>query len=209
MIAFFNNLGAVDITSLVVVLFFVILGVIKGFTWQVVRVAAIFAGMALAKVFSPSFSGWLEGMFSGLEGKSYSIYIAYFMIFLGVIIVGTLLAILLGKILKNMRLKAYDSLLGGVIGLITGWTIIIVLLLFFYSILSEESAFRQELEQSRTARCASWTIGKAHPFIPQEIRDEVRKAAERAEKALDGLQKKADESPIEADDSPIETDGDK
>ena len=83
--SFFESVGAVDLFALVFLALAFILGLIKGFTWQIIRIATIVLGMVLAKAFAPSFSSALQNMFSGLEESQYTIYIAYFAIFIGVL----------------------------------------------------------------------------------------------------------------------------
>ncbi len=195
--SFLENFGAVDIVSTVIVVFFFVLGLFKGFTWQILRIATILVGMAVAKAFSSSFSKTLESTFSSLEGKEYTQYISYFTIFVGVFIVGTIVAILFGKILKNLRLRAYDSLLGGVLGILTGGAVVTVVILVMLTMLPEDSEFRSEVETSHSAKCSAWFIDKATPLIPAELRE---KATTTVEKAVRELKEKSDHSPTETDD---------
>lgn len=179
-----ENISAIDIVSLVIVVFFFVLGLFKGFTWQVLRIATILVGMAVANAFSHPFEKTLEGTFSSLEGKEYTHYISYFTIFLGVFIVGTIVAILFGKILKNLRLRAYDSLLGGFLGILTGGAIVTVIVLALLTTLPDESSLRGEIETSQSAKYSAWFIDKATPFIPTELREKVARTVEDAVREL-------------------------
>jgi len=174
-----ETIGIIDIVGLVILLFFFILGLIKGFVWQIMRILTIIAGMAGAKAWSPSFSSYLQSMFSGLENSPYAIYIAYFLIFVGIFILGTLIALFLKSILKKLKLKSYDWLLGGLFGIGTGSVVIVVVLLVLLTLLPE-SGFRQQIETSRTTLYASWVIERAHPFIPREIQEKVKENVEKA-----------------------------
>jgi uncharacterized membrane protein required for colicin V production len=110
----------------------------------------------------------------------------------------------MGGVLKALRLKAYDRLLGGVMGLVTGWAVIIILILLALT-LFQDSAFQDEIRSSQTARCSAWAIERAHPFIPQELRDEVGRAVHKANIVLKGREGDEDESP-EEETSPTEDD---
>ncbi len=197
-----ENICAVDIVSLVIVVFFLVLGLFKGFTWQVLRIATILVGMAVANAFSHPFAKTLEGTFSSLEGKEYTNYISYFTIFLGVFIVGTIVAILFRKILKNLQLRTYNSLLGGVLGILTGGAIVTVIVLALLTTLPDDSSIRGDIETSQSAKCSAWFIDKATPFIPAELREKVTKTVEKAVRELkeksggsptDGAEKDEDE----------------
>lgn len=193
------SLGALDIISLVILVFFFVLGLIKGFTWQVVRLATIVVGMAAAKALAPDFKGFLERTFTSLQDSQYTIYVAYFTIFVAIFIAGTILAILLSKVIKKLKLRSADSFFGGLVGLLTGASILIVLVIVLLSIF-DEGAIHDEVKESHTFRYSGWAIDKATPFIPPEIREKLVETWDR-------VRKEKAESPT--DEPPTDSDGNK
>ncbi len=171
MSSFFENTGIFDLISLGFLIFFFILGIFKGFVWQVVRILTIIVGLALAKSLSPSFSNFLKDTISGLKDYDYTIYIAYFVIFVGVFVLGTLLAFMLKKVLKALRIQAYDKILGGFMGLLTGAAIIIVIVMALCFL--PDNDLRRSIENSYTAQYSAWAITKADFLVIEELQKKM------------------------------------
>ena len=175
---FFSSFAAIDFVTLLILALFILLGFIKGFTWQVMRIATIVAGMLLAKAFASSVASLLANMFSDLEDSDYALYVSYFVIFIIVFIFGTVVAIFLGKAVKKLQLRLYDRVLGGIVGFLTGWTAIVLLVLFLMSV-STQGSLKEEVKTSKTAECAAWTCAKLRPLIPPELRAKIGKTARK------------------------------
>lgn len=171
MSSFFENTGIFDLISLGFLIFFFILGIFKGFVWQVVRIITIIAGLALAKSLSPSFSSFLKDTISGLKDYDYTIYIAYFVIFVGVFILGTLIAFMLKKVLKALRLQAYDKILGGLMGIVTGAAIIVVVVMAICFL--PDNDLRRNIENSYAAQYSAWAISKADFLVIDEMQKKM------------------------------------
>ncbi len=197
--SFFESISVVDLVALGILIFFFILGLFKGFTWQVMRIATIAVGMLLARALSPSFSCFLEKTISGLDGSPYSGPIAYFLIFVAVFIVGTLLAFLMKGALKRLKLQAYDWLLGALMGILTGAIIVVVIVLVLVSFLPEEHKFRKDIEQSKTLEYSGWAISVADPFIPPQLQEKVMEVLDEAGLLKEGLKDVWEKSDSEDD----------
>jgi len=190
------SLEVVDIIALGIIAFFTVLGLFKGFAFQVVRLITFIVALAIAK----SYAGTTEGdggtgltrhllslfpnQFDTADTKKIAVYISFFLIFIGVFILGTLLAFLLRKILKQLELRAYDKIFGGALGVLVG-AICVVVLVSAVAFFSPNSEFvKEKLKGSYTIRFSAKIIDISMPFFPEAMRtrlNEVLKIKEFTE----------------------------
>lgn len=176
------QIDPVDLIALGVIAFFFVLGLIKGFTFQVVRLITVLLALALANRFAVKTEpggragladyliSWFPNQFQ--TNEQMAIYIAFFLIFVGIFILGTLLAFLLRALLKRLELRAYDRLLGGFLGVAVGAVCVIVVVSCFV-FLSPDSGFVAKIGKTYTVRYSSKIIGFAKPFFPEALRDKI------------------------------------
>ena len=88
------QLDIVDLVATGILLFFLILGIFKGFTFQVVRITTFLVALAVAKSYAGSsdpldetgLSHQLMTWFPNqLDNKNIAVYIAFFLIFIGIL----------------------------------------------------------------------------------------------------------------------------
>lgn len=179
------SLEIVDIVALGIIAFFLVLGLFKGFAFQVVRLITFVAALLVAKRYSGTCepgneSGltgllldWFPNQFDNPDTNKYAVYISFFLIFIGVFILGTLLAFLLKKILKQLELRAYDKLLGGLLGIVVG-AIVVVVIVSGVSFFQPDSSFvKDKLCGSYTIRFSAKIIDFSKPFFPETMREKM------------------------------------
>ena len=156
-----QSLGWVDKTALGVLLVFFMLGLFKGLIWQVSRIGILVAaylvagrfGHDLARALSANPSPALE---SEVPQGETTLYVAYCLLFVGVLIALSLLAILLKKLADRAGLGFFDRLGGGVLGVATGCCVVLagvfgIHMFFPSSTLANESASSHSLRWSQKA----------------------------------------------------------
>jgi membrane protein required for colicin V production len=185
------HLGAYDIIALGIILFFMVLGLIKGFTFQVVRLITLLVALAVAKGyagstaagdesgFAPHLMNWFPNQLEGQ--KELAVYVAFFIIFVGIFILGTLLAFLLRSLLNRLELRAYDKVLGGLLGILVGAVCVVTLvsLLALFSSQQEDSNYIEKLNNSYALKLSTRTIIMAKPFFPEALRQTLNDILER------------------------------
>ncbi len=133
-----QHLGWVDITALSVLVVFFVLGLFKGLVWQVSRVLILGAAYALAARLGQQLSELLlrwthAGPTPPTEEQQLTaFYIACVLIFVGVLVVLSLLSLLLQNLVKRAGLGFYDRLFGGVLGVGSGAIVVLFLLTAVY-----------------------------------------------------------------------------
>jgi membrane protein required for colicin V production len=169
----------VDILTLVVLCAFFIYGAIRGFLIQLMGIGVLIGALIVARLLMDSAGGWMHGQWEALALRT-ARWIAFVVIALAILILGTWLAHMLRDVLKRAKALAFDGLLGGLLGALKGLLIIIVLLWAFLAFANrrEEEKVRgisADIMESRTSRIAEWTTEKVLVFLPQDMREWVKR----------------------------------
>ncbi|MCP5108344.1 MAG: CvpA family protein [bacterium] len=112
-----EKLNILDIVFMVVILFSILLGVIKGFIRELFSLAFLIIAVVLAFLFYSEAGTFLMKY---LENREVSNFAGFVSIFAVVLIVGAVVTYFIKKILTVGPLKAVDRILGGVFGLLRG-----------------------------------------------------------------------------------------
>lgn len=157
-----------DVVILVLLLITLILGLIKGFIRQVIGIAAVVGGLVLAAKYYLPFSSVIGRLISVAPWPQ---LIAFFLLFIGVLVVGWMITFLLSKLIRG-PLKFIDHLFGGALGLLKGVLIcgVIVFALLVFPV------DKNGLVKSSLAPYCYWmTKGVVH-IIPKELKEKFRQA---------------------------------
>jgi|GEM_PF-3352215 len=147
------TLGWIDKTALGVLLAFFVLGLFKGLVWQVSRIGILVFSYMVAGRFGHEIAGFLDDAESlppvgdGVDAAATaaaagsggpaesSIYLAYCLIFITMVVILSLLSILLKQFIDKAGLGFFDRLGGGVFGVATGAVVVLfgVLVLHMFS----------------------------------------------------------------------------
>jgi len=173
-IATLQHLGWVDITALAVLGVFFLLGLFKGFLWQVSRVAILVIAYGLSGRFGQALSevllGWTVHAPSvpSVEQQETAFYVGCVLIFLATLIVLSLIALLLQKLIAKAGMSFFDRLGGGVVGVATGSAVVLflltVLLMFF-----PDSGPAQAAESSQSLKLSRWAMQRLGSIVPPEL----------------------------------------
>ncbi len=157
-----QSLGWVDHTALGVLLVFFVIGLFKGLIWQVSRIAILVVAYVVSGRYGNDVAGLLAGTPAGgttdggATASETTIYLAYVLLFLAVLVVLSLLAILLQKLANKVGLGFFDRLGGGVVGVATGACVVlfgmfVVHMFFRGSQLANAAAASMSMRWSRRA----------------------------------------------------------
>ena len=171
-----SSLGWVDITALAVLAVFLILGLFRGFLWQLSRIVTIVLGIHFAGRYSDELEPHIETWF-GNDQKASGLphYVAYFLIFLGVLIALSLVAWLLEKLIKKTGMSFYDRVGGGVLGVGTGAAAVLALLIAVFCLFPADGSVAKAAESSKALEWSKVALQKAQGIVPAKwIPDGVR-----------------------------------
>ena len=113
------DLPWVDQVGILLVVAFLVLGLWRGLWWQVVRLAGVVAAVAAARALTPRFVDPVRGSFPELT-DSVAHGIVWFVLFLGGLVVASILGMIGKRALDTMQLGLVDRLGGGMAGALTG-----------------------------------------------------------------------------------------
>ena len=113
-----TSLPWIDQVGLGLVLVFFLLGIWRGLWWQVIRLLGVVAAIALARGLSPRFTPAVEETFSFTPPVAHGV--TWFVLFLGGLVVASLLGLVGKKALDAMQLGLVDRAGGALAGALTG-----------------------------------------------------------------------------------------
>ena len=115
-------------------------GVRRGFIKEIMSLLSWIAALLVSRVYSVSLASILENL---IDNPSVRYVIAFSVLFVIIIMLGTLLNHLMSKLLVVTGLKTIDRLLGAVFGVARG-TVIVMVFLFVLSVFVSESEWWQQ-----------------------------------------------------------------
>ena len=115
-------------------------GVRRGFIKEIMSLLSWIAALLVSRVYSVSFASILENL---IDNPSVRYVIAFSILFVIIIMLGTLLNHLMSKLLVVTGLKTIDRLLGAVFGVARG-TVIVLVFLFVLNVFVSESEWWQQ-----------------------------------------------------------------
>ena len=115
-------------------------GVRRGFIKEIMSLLSWIAALLVSRVYSVSLASILENL---IDNPSVRYVIAFSVLFVIIIMLGTLLNHLMSKLLVVTGLKTIDRLLGAVFGVARG-TVIVLVFLFVLNVFVSESEWWQQ-----------------------------------------------------------------
>ena len=155
------DLSWIDWALLTVLLVSVVVGLLRGFVFEVMSLigwlVAWFGAQYLARDLAP----WLP---VGTPGSALNLAAAFVLAFVGILIVWALLARLLRLLIHATPLSVPDRLLGAVFGLLRGG---VLLLAVASAVLLTPAAQSQGWQASHGARWLGLTLRALKPLLPE------------------------------------------
>ena len=115
-------------------------GVWRGFIKEILSLLSWIAALLVSRVYSESLAGMLGSL---IDNPSVRYVTAFSVLFVIIIMLGTLLNHLMSKLLVVTGLKTIDRLLGAVFGVARG-TVIVLVFLFVLNVFVSESEWWQQ-----------------------------------------------------------------
>ena len=115
-------------------------GVRRGFIKEIMSLLSWIAALLVSRVYSGSLASILENL---IDNPSVRYVIAFSVLFVVIIMLGTLLNHFMSKLLVVTGLKTIDRLLGAVFGVARG-TVIVLVFLFVLNVFVSESEWWQQ-----------------------------------------------------------------
>ena len=177
LLAEIQALGWVDKTAIGVLVVFFVLGLFKGLIWQVSRIAILVTAYFVAGRFGRQVAELLggESPVAGAEVASQpavdetTLYLAYCILFVAVLIVLSLIAMLVKKLADKAGLGFFDRLGGGVLGVATG-ACVVLFGVFVVHMFFPGSGLAMAAESSHSLR---WSR-KAIDWLGSAVDDDLR-----------------------------------
>lgn len=168
---------AVDYIILAIVLISAVMGLVRGLLREAIAVITWFLAIVLAWTFAPALEPLLGGV---LEGSPLRIWAARIIIFVGVLLLGGAISVIVTQYVRVSMFAGMDKFLGFVFGIIRGVVIV--------------GAFTIVVQALRMDEDPRWRNSRLMPYatgVADALRGIVGERLERLEKSLT----KADPTP--------------
>ena len=179
-----NNFDWLDIVIIAIMLFSILGSVRKGFSREVIGLAAALAGLALGLWFYKTAGAWLESYVSSI---SVAYFLGFLTVFILVVIVGALFGWVVSRFLRTTGLSWIDRAMGAAFGVARGvlLSVALVLILTAFAPGSNAAAPPSSIVHSRLA---PYVIGASRvitQIAPHDLKDEFHRRYEQVKEAWD------------------------
>ena len=166
-----ESLSWIDLTAIGILVVVFVLGRLKGLIWQLRTIATLLIAYVLAGIYGEALGDRIRGWFSADVPRELPLYIAYFLVFLGVLIVISLIAYFLDKLIKHSGLSGFNRLGGGVLGIATGACVVIALLAAIFMFFGRNADIVVAAESSRSVQVSRDVLRTLGDWVPEPVRD--------------------------------------
>ena len=164
-----GTIAWIDWTAIIILSVFFILGLFRGFVWQASRILSLLTGFVVAGIYGESGATMVHRWYgAGPTVHPVTIYLSYVVIFLGVVVVLSLGAYFLQKLVKKSGLGFYDRVCGGFLGVATGACVMIFILSIIYMFL-DNFAIAEAARQSRSMTVSQKTLRVLGDVVPRPM----------------------------------------
>jgi membrane protein required for colicin V production len=114
----------------------------KGFIQELISLASLVVGLAVAAVWYPRAALWFDDL-----TRSHDVALAagFLTLFVGTLVVGAVVSVLARKMIKTAGLQSFDRFLGGIFGAVRGVAVDCVLLMALVAFAIKPEAVRQSV----------------------------------------------------------------
>ncbi len=168
--SFLASLGWIDITALGIVLVFFVLGLFHGLIWQVSRIITLILAYLISGAYGGLVASKIQPWFNADLSADIPRYAAYAVVFVAVVIVVSLIAYFIEKLIERAGLSFYNRIFGGVLGVITGGCIVLALLAGLQMFFGPNSSIVQAARNSHSMSMSKSTLALLGEKVPVDIR---------------------------------------
>ncbi|MBW2060454.1 MAG: CvpA family protein [Deltaproteobacteria bacterium] len=136
-------MNGIDIAILVILCFFFLKGLIRGFIKEIFTIVGLLIAFFLAILYYPQTADLLEQFFQNLSYRNLLV-LSFLSLFLAVYIIIIVLALILDRFVKVTMAKPINILLGGVVGFAKGIILASLLLLVVSGFIESNSTILRE-----------------------------------------------------------------
>lgn len=171
-----------DIFIIVVVSFGLLRGFFRGFIKEVASIVGVVAGFYVSYTYYKPFASFLNQVVCKLgvgvinSWESYGNIVSFFILFVGILAITTIIAQIIKKFLKIVFLGWVDKLFGVIFGSLKGILFASVVFMVLTGILPNQPQF---ITQSTLAPYVVHISDMAVLFIPKDLKDNLKNKIER------------------------------
>ncbi len=165
-----------DMLMLVVLASATILGIIKGFAWQIASLASIVVSYVVAYRYRNDVAAHIDAR------HPWNVFLAMLLLYAVVSFAIWIAFRLISNSIDKVRLKEFDRHMGGLLGFAKGVLLCVIITMFAMTLL--DSAKQQAICESRSGYYISKLLANANGVLPKEVEQVVGPFLNRLEQQL-------------------------
>jgi len=166
------NWNWLDWVLAAIVLVSVITAIFKGFVGELISLASVVAGVAVAILNYGRVAPWFEDL---TRSHAIALGISFLLLFFGTLVIGALVAVLARKLIQRAELQWFDRFLGGIFGLVRGVLVDCIVLLILMAFAIKGKA----VQESTLAPYITSGSRVIAIFMPREVKKDFQAGFER------------------------------
>lgn len=124
----------------VIVVASVVTAMMKGFVQELISLASVLIGLVVAAIGYARAAVWFDDL---TKSHEVALGLGFLVLFLGTLLIGTLVGIVARKLIKTAGIQWFDRFLGGVFGLVRGILVDAILLMVLLAFAIKPDAVQQ------------------------------------------------------------------
>lgn len=182
-------LSWIDLTALSIVLVFFVIGLFRGFVWQFSRIVTLVLAYVAAGLYGDPVAARMDSWFPQNSDPRLPLYIAYFCVFLIVLVVVSILAHFVEKLVNKSGLSFYNRIGGGILGIGTGACVVLAMLATVIMFFATGSNVVEAAQRSRSMAVSQGALEFLGTVVPQPVREVFGVEAESPSAAPESRQR--------------------
>jgi len=180
------SLPWIDQVAILILIVFTVLGLRRGLWWQVIRLLGIVVAVGLARGLSPRFTPALQRALPEIT-DSMAQGIVWFVLFLGGMVLASLLGLIGKRALETMQLGLFDRLGGALAGALSGALLHAAMLVVLIALASQDWSQRN-LRGTHSAFLLNALVQKTHIMVDAQAAERMRPITSRQVRSQAGAE---------------------
>ena len=171
-------MNGLDIALIVILIFFFLRGIFRGFVKEITGIIGLFAGFFLASTYYPAMGDTLKPF---IQNQAYRSIIGFEIVFLVAYFLVSLLGMLFDKLIKLSVSNVANGLLGAVIGLVKGVVLAAVVLMATTAFIRADTPFFKDSVSWPYLRVVSDSLAEN---LPDKLKESLKYKANQLPESL-------------------------
>jgi membrane protein required for colicin V production len=168
------SIGWFDWSAIAVVAVFLVIGLWKGFAWQLGRLAILVLAYAVPVLFGRSAGEAISGLFPADSDPELPVHVASAVLFIGVLTLVSVVVWVLRRVVEHSPLSMGNRVAGAVTGGVFGALLVLAMLTFSH-MFGADGGLARAAERSESARVSRQALEIVETLLPADMAERAHR----------------------------------